>query len=217
MSRLGYTVELVENEQKIKQLVLKALQRKIAPLFRGISLRIQENLRRDVEVRIKAQPEYDSLLSGKLKGELGLDRAENRVNAIINLFVESINVSATDLNVVGDSLRGTIQIRGGNYQDLVKHPEAVIVAPPTRQAPYPKELYWLEALLLWGGRIIVRDFDVEFATGKGRSRIAHMVPEAGARWSVPDEFQGTPQDNWFTRAFEGFEKNLIQLIKDTIK
>ena len=84
-----------------------------------------------------------------------------------------------------------------------------------------KQLDWLDWLLRSGNRIIIRDYDIEYGNYGGRSRSgkdAIMVKKSGnAAWRMPAQYSGVDNDNFITRAFEGKESDISQIISKQIK
>jgi hypothetical protein len=79
-------------------------------------------------------------------------------------------------------------------------------------------LPWLEWLLLYGGKIIVRDYRVKMGSNnRSRTGMAVMVESSGSNWRVPTEFAGTSNNNWVTRAINKIDNKILDILETELE
>ncbi|GAH09222.1 unnamed protein product [marine sediment metagenome] len=100
-----------------------------------------------------------------------------------------------------------------DYGDVLTDIAAVFVTK--KGTPLP----WLEWLLKFGDKAIVRGYDVAPAASSRRSRTGRLIMKAGRgkRWKVPSEFSGTLRNNFVTRALDGLEPTILKIMESSIK
>ena len=108
-----------------------------------------------VKEAIESQGEYQSLLRGELKDELGIPNPASRVNAIVDAWINNVEVNTRPVSVSGSGLKGGIFIGmiKQDYSDVLGMDQATIVDQKTGSV-----IPWLYWLLLGGGDILVRDY-----------------------------------------------------------
>ena len=224
---------LKETQITFKQKLMQGLQNRLKRRLSTIANRIQKQVRVVLEQAIKGQDEYVALTGrgANLKTELGLNNAQQRVDGIIEIFLNGLVVTTKPFSIRGSTIKGGLSLRmTTTYAELTNNELAIIrYNPPQRTGRVGPDFgkfvshrsevsfSWLESLLLLGSKVLVKDFDVSFDVGEGRSGGGIMVASPGARWSVPVEFQGTREDNWFTRAFAGVEEKIIKIVTRELK
>ncbi len=181
-------------------------------------LKAQPKIERAVRIAIgqaiRSRKEYKSLISsqfGSLRAEMGLDNAVQRVNAIVEAWLASIKVTFKKGRTSNGELKASLRVTMGkaDYSDVLFKPEALI------KTAKGDVLEWLRALLLWGDKIIVVDYNVfegTFPNPPSRTGRAIMTRRKGSRWSVPAEHSGTANDNWLTRALNGIQPKIEDII-----
>lgn len=80
------------------------------------------------------------------------------------------------------------------------------------------DLNWLEWLLLFGSKTIIKDYEVEFGYNpRSRTGQAIMRGVKRGKWSVPYEFSGTQNNNWITRAIDSVESDIYKTLSEAMK
>lgn len=156
---------------------------------------------------INSQPEIISLLSNDpqgLIGQFGISSGGySIVNSIINAIVGS---TALVFKKFTPRLSGGIelQFQPANFANLLSLPEGHTIYRGG-------DLHWLDWLLNRGDTIIVVNYQYNPNIGLGRSKLGNMIP--GGSFRVPQQFSGTKDNNFITRAFSGpqQEKDLTDL------
>ncbi len=174
-------------------------------------------------VGIEASPEYKSLTlgsatEGNLQAELGVVNPEEKLDEIINEWIEKIKIDTIFVSELGKNIRGkmTIGIVLSSYGDVLKLGSAV---QPTSKGD---NLEWLEWLLIRGDDQIIVDYVVDIGQFKkpdpSRTGFALMRKVPSQSWGVPKDFVGFPGNNFVTKVLNGknFQDALILLIKDEL-
>lgn len=216
MSRINVGIELAMSSKDFERAINKALRDKVLRTFTRSKNNILKRMRETIKESVFSQPEYQSLMGGKLQGELGVNNPQQRVDNIIDTWLSSLKVITKNPRMVGGSLTGSFRVTMGreDFSDLISLDDARILTDKG------DVLQWLEALLLWGAQIIVREYKVSTRlTPRSRSRtgLAIMVRDVGGRWSVPAEFQGTKTRNWLTRSLSTVKTDIERIISKEIK
>lgn len=202
-------------EQNFLANAQKAVTNEVKKAIRKSLPKIQKTmtkaLRLLVRQRLVNTPEYQSIVGGTLRGELGLPDGQRRITTIIEQWIDNIGVN---VSTRAGAFLGSLSIHmiDSDYSDVLGLPEAELRY--TNKAGQTKELQWLKWLLLEGDRVIVSDFD--FAPSRqGRTGLGIMVKRRGG-WKVPSQFAGTSRDNFVTRAFDGIEDDIEIIIRQEL-
>lgn len=210
------SINLVETDSQIRSLILQALAEDVNDtLIRSVD-EITDKIKELLISALKQEPEYASLISGKLKAELGLPNP-NAVDSIIDKLSDTISIRITPVRSSNTGLTGGLSITGIFASDiggLIGDPDGII-----DDTDRGYSLPWLEWLTLRGTESLVKDFKVSLSPGNpfSRSGMAVMVSDEGSEWSVPAEFAGVIDNNWITRAIERMDKQIQPIIIQTIE
>jgi len=212
MARLQLTASLVENKGVIQRRINRALLPEVDKLMKRLANKIVAPVRRLVRDSILSQPEIGSLSGGVLAGEFGFRDGTSRVREIVEIWSNSVEVKRTPTKIINNKIIAGISIGmiEQDYSDVLQSPVAKVI---TRKG---QELPWLEWLLLFGDRSIIRGYDVDFNSGsinRSRSGQAVMKEGQGKMWGVPSEFAGTSEHNFVTRAIDSIDNQLIKIIQ----
>lgn len=209
---ITYSAELRYNKT-IERQILTSLKGELDGVLSDAAKKLVGGITKIIDGAIKASPEYQSLVGGKLKFELGVPDAKQRMEDILDLYYRNIVVNKTAVKVSGGKLVGSLKIENkrSDWKDLIGLPAGRIITKKGTVLP------WLEWLLLSGNKIIIRDWDVKLINNR-RSRTggALMVEGKNKRWRVPPEFSGTSNNNFITRALEKVEPNINRYIEKEI-
>ncbi len=198
-------------EQTITRHCIAVIRRAIEqaiPYIRG-------NISALIEKAIFSTPEYEALLHGTLKAQLGLIDGKAMMNPIVEALKDNIDVelfpfpSGSSKVSNYDILR--ISFIQRDHQDLLALSNASYMSHQYR-------IDWLEWLLKKGDGPIVADYIIKYGDfTTSRSKMALMAKSVGGSWQViPSEFSGKEGDNFITRAFEGADHIILDIIKDAI-
>lgn len=193
-------MKIVETDAAIEREIIALLQERFIEVKAQVKLPIEDRIRDVVITAIKNEPEYYSLLSGRLLGEFGLTDPTSKLDAILAQLSKQILVSF-DKNTL------KVQAIHADLKDILALPEALQLTNKGVQ------LDWLDWLLVKGDRVIIREYIVEPALGrKSRTGLAIMVKEKRGKWKVPSQYSGTIRKNWITRALDNIPASKIENI-----
>jgi hypothetical protein len=213
MVYLKGSLQIKETDAKISRDILQALLPQVDLYFKKIFKNVSGKIEALVINAIMAAPEYGSLLSGQLKAEFGLPDSDTRVNAIVD-FCKKIQVSYKDVKVSNNSIKGgfTINMIKSDFSDIL----SLSVASFTTEKG--DTLNWLEWLLLFGNKTIIKDYTVQLGPNpRSRTGMAVMKGVISGKWGVPNEFAGTISNNWITRSIDSVDSQIQKLLLDSFK
>lgn len=213
-----FAIEITTTDSQIEAEILRCMKDEMDIVLRHAAAAIQVDIANLTDQLIKETPEYASLLSGQLMGELGLADPRSKMNAILAAIRNGIQVWTTPLRVVGRRIDGglNIGVLTENYREILDLAEASYVSEPSGST-----IPWLSWLIGAGDRIIVFNYDVEPAltpAQRSRSRSKKALMFKGKGWRVPPNFSGVWTDNFLTRAFDvaGVESRLDLIVQNQI-
>lgn len=202
------SIKIVEKQQQIEKGVLQQFLPQISKKFNSSVSLIKIKLPPLIQDIVINTPEYESLVGGALKYELGIPDAVNKVSEMIDIWTNNIRYNYTNPRISKNQIKGSFSANlfKSDFSDILGT-EASKVYDIARGY----ELPWLQWLVIDGNLPIVTSYEVEYrTTNRSRTGGALMVP--GSSWSVP-EFTGTIADNWITRSINansGKIQNLMQ-------
>jgi hypothetical protein len=214
MSNIRCSINITETDDQISGRILRALKTELDKFLSKIFDRVKPQIVTTVQKAVVSSPEYNSLLSGDLKYEFGLPDSDSRVQTILNFWTK-INVEYKKV-----SINNNTKLAGGfiltmipsDYSDVLSSSAAVFTTEKGT------DLNWLEWLLLFGSKTIIRDYEVEFGYNpKSRTGQAIMRGVKRGKWSVPSQFSGTQNNNWITRAIDSVESDIYKILSEAMK
>ena len=207
------TIELESSfPSKFKNNVVKEIINTIKSQVDKIKTTITDGLRDAVRTSLIATPEYQSIVQGKLKAQLGIPESDTRILSIIDTWINNISVKVK----VGKSpfLSIEIGIIKSDYSDVLSLPHASYTYKSKRgQGTIP----WLKWLLLEGDTRIITKYEFSRNTRGSRTGMGIMISKQRGGWQVPPEFSGTSVNNFATRALGNIEQVIDQLVETTVK
>jgi hypothetical protein len=213
MSTIRTKINLVETQDEIEDKILRALRPEVNKYLKKIFDNIKPQVINIVTKAIINSPEYNSLLSGQLKYEFGLPDSDSRINTILQ-FWKKVNAEYKTVLIQRKKLVGgfVINMIDQSYADVLNLSVSSFI---TEKGSI---LNWLEWLLLFGNKTIIKDYTVEIGPNP-RSRTGQAVMKGiqKSKWSVPSQFSGTPNDNWITRAIDSATPQINKLFNQAIK
>ena len=206
------SANIVETNDEINTMVLEIMADHINDTLNIAMPKITAEIKELVALSLKEEPEYQSLLSGRLRAEFGLSDT-NMVDNIIDKLVSTIDVSRSTVSYNKIGLVGGFTItmmKSDDMNGLIFTDIASVINSNGQHLP------WLQWLLLEGNKAIVKNFDVKMGSyPQSRSGMAIMVSSKD-NWRVPSEFVGTISNNWTTRAIDRIEDKIYSLIENII-
>jgi hypothetical protein len=210
---MKFSLKLIESNSEIRRAILENLISELDIVIAKSLPTITKKIQTLVIASLKQEPEYTSLISGKLKAEFGIPDS-SKVDAVVDALAQTLEVVANKLRPSTVGISGGFKLRmmesdtmsGVIYTDI-----ASVIDDDGYTLP------WLEWLLLQGNQIIVRNYTVRMGSNPySRSGLAIMV-HSDSSWRVPPEFAGTERNNWTTRAIDRIESEVYTIISETIQ
>lgn len=205
---------LTDSEKAIQNAILSSIKDAVQDIFRISLPSIKKSISTRVYNVLTSEPEYQSLVSGKLQYEFGIPSSAQKVNHIIHIWSDNIIVETIPVKLTGSSIIGgfTLGMIKSDYSDVLSDDAATVVDSKTGSI-----LPWLEWLLLYGGKIIISNYEVKVGPSPySRTGLAIMKPSK-KDWRVPPEFAGTKTNNWVTRALDRLDQEIPNIIKQEIE
>lgn len=207
------SLKLIDNNSKIYTSILDALLPQVNKYMISSTNEIKSKIPNIIKTAIINTPEYESLINGKLKYELGINNSTEKLAGLVELWTSRILVSYNKPRISMNKIISSVSINmiRVDFSDVL-YSEYAYVVDNFRGYSLP----WLEWLLLEGNRTIVKDHSVKIGLNKhSRTGLAIMVPSKQS-WRIPSEFAGTINNNWITRALDNAEENIIYSINRII-
>lgn len=208
------SLSIVETNSVIEKAILNALLPEASAFMNKASNYIQNNLYVIIKESIVSQPEYDSLVNGQLRLELGVPDAALRIEDLINVWINNAVVEYKVPKISNNRIKSSLTIKmiKANFSDVLSLNLANV-----ERSIVGASVPWLQWLLLDGTAIVVDNYEV-YIGPHNRSRTGYAIMKASedAGWSVPSEYAGTISDNWITRAIEASKSNIQKLLEKAL-
>lgn len=192
--------------------VVKEIIDKIKKEADKIRLTITDKLRKTVMESLVATPEYQSIVQGKLRAELGIPNSNDRIIQVIDTWVNNMVVKVKASK--DPFLQIEIGMIQGDYGDVLSLPAAQYTYSSQRGGG---TIPWLKWLLLEGDKRIIAKYEFSNNPRGSRTGTGIMVSKDKGAWQVPPEFAGTDVNNFATRALDGIENKIDKIVETAIK
>jgi len=209
MSGVTAQIILPNFEKQFRAGITKEIKKIFKKRMPRVAQRAKPKLAKALKESIIASNTYQELLSGDLKGEVGLVNTVG-LEVILDTWANGIEVKFDEnRSRYGGFSIGMIR---SDYADVLSLPEASIVYGTKKGSAV---IDWLRWLLLESTSIIVSGYDFE-QSDRGRTGMGIMVQKSGGGWSVPSEHAGTATDNFVTRSLEDIDKAIETVMREEI-
>lgn len=208
------STKVTETENQIARMMIDAIKDMLNDVLLKSAMSIQRRVRDLFIDQITNSDTWESLKSGKLRAEFGMPQydVEARLKEILDIWVKTIIVDYKPIYTSGTNFKGgiTLSLLETDWQDVISS-QAGNIALANYNLP------WMEWLLTYGDKIIIRDFVVkQVLNPRSRSGMAIMVESKSGRWRVPPEFSGTTNNNFVTRILDNINDKMCKIIEDEI-
>lgn len=203
-----FNLKILENNQTIANRMTKALRDELIPLLTSAFTKSQREISTLIQSSILFSDTYQSLASGQLRAEFGLRDSQDRLDEILS-FWSRIYAKFDKPRVSNGKIVGGFKIEmiQKDFRDVIGLPSASFTTAKGDR------LDWLEWLLLFGKKTIIKDYNVVFGNFRtSRTGQAIMRPTIQGKWSVPTEYAGTIKDNWITRIIDGLDDEINNIL-----
>ena len=197
---------------KFPRNVTKEVTTKVKRVAPRIKTRVTEEIRIAVREALVDTTEYQSILQGKLRAQLGIPDPNTRIITISDTWVNNISVKVK----TGTSplLLIDIGLIRTDYGDVLSLPQATYTY---RSKHGQGEIPWLKWLLLEGDKRIITKYEFSSNPRGSRTGMGIMVRKSRGSWQVPPEFSGTSVDNFATRALGNIESVIDKIVEKAVK
>lgn len=202
--------KILEKNQEIEQRILKALLSEISDGMKKYVKNISINIKNIISQAIENSPEYQSLISGSLKGEFGIPDPENRLTQLLQIWKNNASVTYSAPSIVGSSIKSSFKLEmiKADLSDVLGSDLATVI-----DSNSGKSINWLEWLSLAGDKTIIKDYTIVYGPNKrSRTGLAVMRQQSGAKWRVPSEFSGNITNNWIIRSIDAVSDQIENTI-----
>lgn len=202
-------MRIIESNSEIEKKINKLLAGQITSALNKKKSIMRSSIIAILETALLSSPELNSLSSGSLKYDFGLEIDPSF--EIINSIISTTRLSVRPIVYNGKSFKGgvSLYVQPSSYNNLLSLNVAY-------QSIKGGELPWLKWLLTAGDSILIVDYGVEYGLGLGRSGGAKMKEGIGP-FRVNPSFSGTADNNFITRALSRYQKEIIDTIQGALK
>lgn len=213
-NKLNINLKILENDSEIQRRLLKALLPDVRKYMNKAINNVKNKLSNIVNEAIKRQPEYDAILSGKLKAEFGIPDSSFKLSGLLDIWSRNISIEYQNPQISSNQIKSNFSasmIRV-DFSDVLYSDFAQVIDTERGYS-----LPWLQWLLLEGNKTLVKNYQVVFGpSARSRSGLAIMTPSKTS-WKVPGMFSGTQSDNWITRALDAAQTDISKLLEDSLQ
>lgn len=200
------------NEGKFARDILKALRVAVSKRARKALPIIKRELQLLVRGAIENSIEYQSILNGQLRAELGVKNSQDALDRLVNSIVNGFYVDITPVQIKNNEIIGGFFI-GILTTDLQEVLNKDFSSYTTEKGVIIK---WLEWLLIRGDEVIVANY--EFSTNPEstqKSRTTEGIMKKSKRsWRVPPQYSGTQSNNFLTRSLDELDTVIERIVTD---
>jgi hypothetical protein len=210
---MKFSLKLLESDSEIQQKILQELKNYMTKAFNAATPKISRGLKKIVKEAIEKQPEYQALLSGDLKYQLGIDNPA-KIDNIVNIWSDNLVVESSPVALTRSSLTGGISFSmiQQDYSDVLSSMDASITDKNTGSV-----VPWLYWLLLGGGDILVENYEIKIGPSpRSRSGNAIMV-SSNKNWRMPSKYVGVADNNWVYRAISSLDSDIENMIQKQLE
>ena len=211
-SQIKFGLKLITPTRTIERNIIKSAIRHLNSRLNRLPSRITDHARALIKSALNASPATASLLSGRLREEMGIVDASSELQNIFDAIAQTVNVTSSSARMRGANIGMKIRLTAVPF-DL----NSIIGGAGSYTTEKGATIPWFQWLISAGDRIIVRDYDVEGGHPKS-SRTGDMIMRKGKKgWRVPPEFSSSPNNNFVTQATDSILPELGNYIQTTAK
>lgn len=206
------SIDIIETNAQIEQSILKALLRDVGKTMAKSAKILESKLPPIIESAIISQPEYTSLVSGRLREEFGIPDAASKVEKLLQVW-KNVEVNYTKPTIKGGQIFSKITIYAirSDYADVMGLPAAF------QKTKKGQDLPWLDWLLNQGDKVIIKEYEIVDGKRNGRAGNKVMKKNVKGKWSVPSSFAGNPNNNWITRSIDSVSSIIERTVEESLK
>lgn len=210
---MRFDIQIIESNSQIASAIIHSIKDVISNAIKKSMNKIIDGTKEIVSESLRQEPEYGSLMSGKLRADFGIPDAST-VQRVVDALADTITVTDIPITANNTGLRGGFvmtMMKSDDLNGIIYKDIANILDIKGYKLP------WLEWLLLHNNSPIVKNYEVQYGPSPySRSGLGIMVP-SDSNWRVPPEFSGSQDNNWTTRAVDRSEARIYKLIQQSIE
>lgn len=215
---IGLQLDFIKGQDQLSRGIVRAMRPVLNQAFVNSAPIIETQLQNLIRQTIKQTNEYQSLLNGSLRAELGLVDPDNKLEEILEVWIKSIVVVPVNVRMIRSSqaLDGGLSVKGikSSMNDVINLPGATYVSENGHRVP------WLEWLMLYGDQVILTDHHVKFDLNSYEfkySRTGLSLMQHGGTYRIPSEYSGVAGNNFVTRALINIKEDIEHLIVNEVQ
>jgi hypothetical protein len=210
---MNISLKLLESNQDIYNRILDALLPAVENLMKDAYSKLKQEIPLIVQNSILNAPEYNALLAGQLRYELGIPDANTKVNNLLNYWITNMQITYNKPFINNNQIKSffSINMIKADFSDVL-YQEFSFVTDNERGYSLP----WLRWLLLEGNKTLVSNYEVLFGNNRNsRTGFAVMTP-SNRSWRVPATYSGTEADNWITRSLDSVKDQIYSTLEKSL-
>jgi hypothetical protein len=206
---MNISIKLLDSDAEIYRKILNALLPQADKYMKSIVREMKSNISNIIESSIRNSPEYESILVGQLKYELGIPNPSINLEGLISIWINSAEFTYAKPTISNNRIKSSFSVNmiKGDFSDVLSSDFAKVI-----DTVRGYDLPWLKWLLLDGTKTIVQDYEVLFGqNSSSRTGFAIMTP-SNRSWKVPATYSGTVTNNWITRAIDSAAPQIQEIL-----
>lgn len=207
---MRYDIRVLESVNEISRGILTKVLPDITKDFMSGIRKVRSELPEIIHHVVTSAPEYNELVSGRLRLELGIPDAASKIAELINHWSSNVQIKYAPPTIKGLKITGAFSANmfKADFEDVLGS-EAAYVIDGIRGYSLP----WLEWLLLKGNAPIINQHIIVFgASSRSRTGGAIMRSTKRGDWGVPGEYSGDISNNWITRSIDRSSSQIEALL-----
>ena len=208
-------IKLLDTDTKIANDILNELVIILNKHLQNHIKSIEKRIKEATFLYLQSTDTYNSLVYGNLAIHFGIPipNRQNNIDKIIKAVADGIRVEFKPIKYTAGKFTNGIKIfiLRKDLSEVLNLASGIVISERG------EALEWLKWLLTKGDTIIIREYDVEFMPGEGRSGGGIMIEDKAGVWRVPPEYSGTLRNNWLTRALNENATPFLSIIQNIIK
>ena len=148
---MRFSVKLLESNAEIQNIILTQIRDIISPAIDKAMHYLRSEIKIIVEQALKSEPEYTSLISGKLRADFGIPDV-GAVDSVVSTLVNTLEIQQKPIDIKRNGLSGGFSLYMMRSSDIGG---VIGLDIASSKDPAGYSLPWLEWLLLKNNETIV--------------------------------------------------------------
>lgn len=206
---MRFVIKLTESNRVIESKIIHEARKVATPRLRKGYLIVKDLLPKLIKERITEDPVWQSLMSGRLRQELGLINPQRQLNDLLQEILSERSIPRPELLTLSNSKnvlgRMTFWAVPSDYQSLISSDAAYYYSVSRRGKT---KIEWVRYLLTSGNRPIFFNTRIQYfkkQTPKSRAGFALMKRAKGQSYKLGE---GTQNNNFLKKAMKDVEGQL---------